>query len=170
MQPNTGYVPSLKNLQMKLNNWIQIIASFAPDLAIHHFRNIHDTDSGFIHSVQYIYPSKQQGKPALVKNYNLRIRGAYVYFNIKLIIDHRILLEILTISEPHWQECWILPSLQKLSWGGPTNSQNSHSAFLESESESAFLGFPTMPGHMWLLTTLSGGSDTKSWWLYLIIF
>ena len=49
-----------------------------------HFRNIHDTDSGFIHSVQYIYPSKQQGKPALVKNYNLRIGGAYIYFNIKL--------------------------------------------------------------------------------------
>ena len=73
-----------------------------------HFRNIHDTDSGFIHSVQFIYTSKQQGKPALVKNYDLRIGGAYIYSNIKLIIDHRILLEILTIGEAHWQECWII--------------------------------------------------------------
>ena len=67
-----------------------MIASIAPDLAIHHFRNIHDTDSGFIHSVQFIYPSKQQGK-ALVKNYDLRIGGVilYIYSNIKLIIDHQ---------------------------------------------------------------------------------
>ena len=55
-----------------------MIASIAPDLAIHHFRNIHDTDSGFIHSVQFIYPSKQQGK-ALVKTYDLSIGGSYIY-------------------------------------------------------------------------------------------